>query len=60
MKNIPFPPDAKAGNYARFIPREELGGVKAWHPGDLAGGPAPQAHVQRAPEEVPKVEWVAE
>ena len=56
MKNIPFPPDAKAGNYARFIPREELGGFAAWHPGDLAGGPAPQAHVQRAPEEAPKVD----
>ena len=60
MKNIPFPPDAKAGNYARFIPREELGGFAAWHPGDLAGGPAPQANVQRAPDEVPKANAAAE
>ena len=50
---------ARAGTYARFIPREELGGVKAWNPGDLAGGPAPQANVQRAHEEAPKVDAAA-
>ena len=51
---------ARAGSYARFIPREELGGVKAWHPGDLAGGPAPQANVQRASEDAPKVDAAAQ
>jgi len=56
-KNIPSPADAARANaYGRFIPREELGGVKAWNPGDLAGGPPPQAHVHKAPEEAPKVD----
>jgi flagellar assembly protein FliH len=55
-KNPPPSDAARAGNYSRFIPREELGGVKAWNPGDLAGGPPPQAHVQRAPEEAPKID----
>ncbi|MES2100590.1 MAG: FliH/SctL family protein [Pseudomonadota bacterium] len=58
-KNIPSPNDA-ARAYARFIPREELNDVKAWQPGDLAGGPAPQANVQRAPDEAPKVDVAAE
>ena len=40
-KNIPSPNEAARGAYARFIPREELGGFAAWQPGDLAGGPAP-------------------
>ena len=51
QKNIPSPNDAARGAYARFIPREELNGFAAWQPGDLAGGPAPQANVQRAPDE---------
>ncbi len=51
---------SRAGSYARFIPREELGGVKAWSPGDLAGGPTPQANVQRAPDEAPKVDVAAQ
>ena len=55
QKNIPSPNDA-ARAYARFIPREELTDVKAWHPSDLAGGPAPQPNVQRSAEEAPKVE----
>ncbi len=58
-KNIPSPNDA-ARAYARFIPREELNDVKAWHPGDLAGGPAPQPNVQRAAEEAPKVDVAAQ
>jgi len=59
-KNIPSPADAaRAGSYARFIPREELGGFAAWTPGDLAGGPAPQANIHRAPEEAPKVDAAA-
>ena len=60
-KNIPSPNEAARGAYARFIPREELGGFAAWQPGDLAGGPAPQANVQRAPDEVvPKANAAAE
>ncbi len=56
-RNIPSPADAaRAGSYARFIPREELGGFAAWNPGDLAGGPAPQANVQRATNESPKAD----
>jgi flagellar assembly protein FliH len=59
-KNIPSPNDPARATYARFIPREELGGFAAWQPGDLAGGPAPQANVQRAPDEAPKVDLAAE
>ena len=58
-KNIPSPNDA-ARAYARFIPREELNDVKAWHPGDLAGGPTPQPNVQRATEESPKADVAAQ
>ncbi len=58
-KNIPSPNDA-ARAYARFIPREELNDVKAWQPGDLAGGPTPQANVQRAAEEAPKTDVAAQ
>jgi flagellar assembly protein FliH len=52
-KNIPSPSETRANAYARFIPREELGGFAAWKPSDLAGGPPPQANVHRAPDEVP-------
>ena len=45
-----------ARSHARFIPREELGGVKAWNPGDIAGGPAPQANVHRAADEPARVD----
>ena len=58
-KNIPSPNDA-ARAYARFIPREELNDVKSWQPGDLAGGPAPQANIHRAAEEAPKVDVAAQ
>ena len=48
-KPRPVPPPADGGRnaYARFIPREELSSFAAWNPGDLAGGPVPQANVQR-------------
>ncbi len=59
-KNIPSPNEAARGAYARFIPREELNGFAAWQPGDLAGGPAPQANVQRAPDEVLKPDIAAQ
>ncbi len=61
-KNIPSPADAaRAGSYARFIPREELGGFAAWTPGDIAGGPTPQANVQRrATDNAPKVDVAAQ
>jgi flagellar assembly protein FliH len=56
-KNVPSPNDAaRANSYARFIPREELNSFAAWQPGDLSGGPRPQANVQRTPEEAPKVD----
>jgi flagellar assembly protein FliH len=58
-KNIPSPTEARANAYARFIPREELSSFAAWNPGDLAGGPAPQANVQRAAEEISKAEHAA-
>jgi flagellar assembly protein FliH len=36
--NVPPPTGAKApGNYARFIPREELGSFAAWQPGEIDG-----------------------
>jgi flagellar assembly protein FliH len=60
-KNIPSPNEAaRAGNYARFIPREELNSFAAWNPGDLAGGPPPSAHMARAAEEAPKVDVAAQ
>jgi flagellar assembly protein FliH len=59
-RNVPPPGDAaRAGAYARFIPREELGGFAAWNPSDLAGGPAPQANVHRAADEAPAVDAAA-
>ncbi|MDP9044606.1 MAG: flagellar assembly protein FliH [Pseudomonadota bacterium] len=57
--NIPSPNEA-ARAYARFIPREELGGFAAWQPGDISGGPAPQANVQRAPDEAAKPDLAAQ
>ncbi len=54
------PPPNRTGSYARFIPREELNSFAAWNPGDLAGGPTPQANVQRAAEEAPKVDVAAQ
>ena len=59
-KNAPQSDAARAGNYARFIPREELGGFAAWNPGDLAGGPAPQGNVHRAADEASKVDVAAQ
>ena len=60
-KNIPSPNEAaRAANYARFIPREELSSFEAWMPGDIEGGPAPQPNVQRAPEEPQKVDIAAQ
>jgi flagellar assembly protein FliH len=56
-KNIPSPTEGSRGAaYARFIPREELNAFAAWNPGDLAGGPAPQAHVRRATDQTPKAD----
>jgi flagellar assembly protein FliH len=52
-------PHETARAYARFIPREELNGFAAWRPGDLQGGPAPQANVHRAAEDAPKVDLAA-
>ena len=57
--NIPSPNDPNRA-YARFIPREELGGFAAWQPGDIAGGPAPQGNVQRAPEEPTRPDLAAQ
>ena len=61
LKNVP-PPNgaAKPSVYARFIPREELGGFETWNPGSLSGGPdaASQSGVHRPapPEPEPPVE----
>jgi flagellar assembly protein FliH len=56
IKNVPPPPGtAKPSVYARFIPREELGGFESWNPGSLSGGPAAASGVQRpAPPEPEK------
>ncbi len=55
-KNIPSPNDAR-NPHARFIPREELSDVKAWQPGNIAGGPVPQGNVhQRRADDVQKVD----
>src|SRR5450631_1221492 len=51
---------ARSNAYSRFIPREELGGFAAWSPGDLAGGPAPQANVHRVADEAPKADIAAQ
>jgi len=58
-KNIPSPNDT-ARAYTRFIPREELNDFAAWQPGDIQGGPAPQANVHRAPDEAPKPDIAAQ
>jgi flagellar assembly protein FliH len=43
FKNVPPPAGSKASVYARFIPREELGGFAAWSPGALTDGePMPE------------------
>lgn len=61
LKNIPSPSDAaRAGVYARFIPREELSSFSAWQPGDIDGGKPAQTHVHRTPEEPPKVDAAAQ
>jgi flagellar assembly protein FliH len=63
-KPRPVPPPVEGGRnsaYSRFIPREELSSFAAWNPGDLAGGPVPQANVQRgAPDEAAKPDPVAQ
>lgn len=43
FKNVPPPAGGKASVYARFIPREELGGFASWTPGALTenGEPIP-------------------
>jgi flagellar assembly protein FliH len=54
LKNVPPPNGAKPSVYARFIPREELGGFESWNPGSLSGGPAAASGVSRpAPEPEP-------
>ena len=58
-KNIASPNETTRAS-ARFIPRESLSDVKAWCPGDLQGGPAPQSNIQRAAEEPPKVDAAAQ
>ena len=51
---VPPPADGTRSNaYARFIPREELSSFAAWNPGDIAGGPVPQANVQRGAADEP-------
>lgn len=49
---------AKTSPYARFIPREELGGFAAWSPGDLSATPpaGEEAHVEAAPEPTESLE----
>ena len=57
---VPPPLDGARSNvYARFIPREELGGFAAWTPGDLAGGPAPQVNVGRRADDAVKIDLAA-
>ena len=50
---------ARTNVYARFIPREELGGFAAWAPGDLTGGPAPQVNIGRRADDAVKADIVA-
>lgn len=61
-RQVPPPPEGSRGGnpYSRFIPREELNSFAAWSPGDIAGGPAPQANVQRGPAEEPKADFGAQ
>jgi flagellar assembly protein FliH len=50
FKNVPPPPGgAKASVYARFIPREELGGFSAWTPGALSENGEPIADRRKTP-----------
>jgi len=41
---------ARPANYARFIPREELGEFASWTPDGFAGAANPQAQAARKPE----------
>lgn len=51
---------AASHNYARFIPREELGATRAWTPGDLDGGPPPSHPLRRASDDTPKPDVAAQ
>jgi flagellar assembly protein FliH len=55
-KNIPSPNENRAGNYARFIPREELSSFAAWQPSALSGGSQAAGAPQRTAPEPPKVD----
>ena len=55
----PLADSARPNVYARFIPREELGGFAAWTPGDLAGGPAAQMNVGRRADDAVKIDVAA-
>jgi len=46
--------EERRGSYARFIPREELGGFAAWSPGALSGGDPPARPPISAPAAAPK------
>ncbi len=57
--NVPPPPGTRAQpNYARFIPREELGPVAAWNPSVFGGAPVDQRPAE--PAEPSADEWRAE
>jgi flagellar assembly protein FliH len=49
FRNVPPPTGTKAPNaYTRFIPREELGEVASWRPGNFGGGLGGEATDRRA------------
>ena len=57
FRQVPPPPGGGKGAhaYTRFIPREELSGFAAWHPGSLSGeeeAAAAAAEPQKSPEEL--------
>ena len=63
LRNIPAPEGAKPANpYTRFIPREELGEVETWRPGNFgagASGAAQPATAAATPVEPTVAEWHA-
>jgi flagellar assembly protein FliH len=59
--NVPAPQGSRAGaTYARFIPREELGEVKAWSPSSFGGEAPALPRAEPAAAETTPEQWQAQ
>ncbi len=58
--NIPAPEGSKAGlSYTRFIPREELGEVQPWQPGNFGALPRRPGQDEQSTKGPSEQEWLA-